>query len=109
VPRGLRPCLEPRCPVLVRQGRCGARAAPVWTSKQPVARVRVLAVQIRADAVATVEVRVPRILFQTGLNPLPALGEYAVTRDGQRFLVVEPVGGKSQAITLLLNWRPPAY
>ena len=70
---------------------------------------QLVAVQIRADAVATVEASVPRVLFQTGLNPSPALGEYAVTRDGQRFLVVDPVGGKSQAITLLLNWRPPAY
>jgi Tol biopolymer transport system component len=70
---------------------------------------QLVAVQIRADAVATVEASVPQILFQTGLNPSPQLGEYAVTRDGQRFLVVEPVGGKSQAITLLLNWRPPAH
>jgi eukaryotic-like serine/threonine-protein kinase len=54
------------------------------------------------------EAGVPRLLFQTSLNPSPQLGEYAVAPDGQRILIVEPLGGKSQAVTLLLNWRPPA-
>jgi len=69
---------------------------------------QVMAVDIGTDAAGTLDAGVSRVLFQTGLNPSPQLGEYAVTADGQRFLVVEPVGGKSQAITLMLNWRPPA-
>ena len=40
MPQGLRPCLEPRCPVLVRQGRCPAHTAPAWSSAQPVPRIR---------------------------------------------------------------------
>jgi 5-methylcytosine-specific restriction protein A len=37
---GLRPCLEPHCPTLVRAGRCPVHARPAWTSTQPVPRIR---------------------------------------------------------------------
>jgi DNA-binding winged helix-turn-helix (wHTH) protein/Tol biopolymer transport system component len=44
---------------------------------------------------------IPRPLFDTTLHPDPGLGEYAVTADGQRFLVVQR---KTQTITILMNW-----
>jgi len=44
---------------------------------------------------------IPHALFETSLHPDPGLGEYAVTADGQRFLVVER---KPQTITILMNW-----
>jgi Tol biopolymer transport system component len=69
---------------------------------------QLMAVEIGAGRSVTAEAGVPRPLFQTSLNPSPQLGEYAVTPDGERFLMVEPLGGKTQAVTLLLNWRPPA-
>ena len=37
---GLRPCLEPYCPVLVRTGRCTTHSRPAWASAQPVPRIR---------------------------------------------------------------------
>ena len=40
--------------------------------------------------------------FQNGL----IRNEYAVTRDGQRFLINQPVDGSAvYAIRVLLNWR----
>lgn len=44
---------------------------------------------------------IPRALFETSLVPDPSLAEYAVTGDGQRFLVIER---KPQTITILMNW-----
>jgi Tol biopolymer transport system component len=49
---------------------------------------------------------VPRPLFRTSLNPSAHVTEYGVTPDGQRFLVLEPVGNAPPAFTFLLNWRP---
>ena len=68
---------------------------------------QLMTVAIGAGRSVTPDAGVPRLLFQTSLNPSPQLGEYAVTPDGQRFLIVEPLGGKTQAVTLLLNWQPP--
>ena len=86
---------------------------PLWDRNSPELfylspQGQLMSVGVRAAAGGTLEAGVPRVLFQTGLNPSPQLGEYAVTADGQRFLVADPVGGKSQAITFLLNWRPTA-
>jgi Tol biopolymer transport system component len=53
---------------------------------------------------AAIETGVPRALFRSTFNPSIQLGEYAVTPDGQRFLILEPVGDRSPSISLLLNW-----
>jgi Tol biopolymer transport system component len=53
---------------------------------------------------ATVVTGVRRTLFRTSLNPSIQVGEYAVSPDGQRFLILDPVGNQSQSISLLLNW-----
>jgi eukaryotic-like serine/threonine-protein kinase len=49
------------------------------------------------------EAGMPRPLFQTRINVLPWFDQYAVTGDGQKFLVIEPPD-KANAINLLLNW-----
>ena len=54
------------------------------------------------------ETGVPRILFQTSADPLfPNLGiPYAVTSDGQRFLVnVALDESRASPITIITNWR----
>jgi hypothetical protein len=52
---------------------------------------------------------VPRPLFETGLaDVFPNLDQYAVTRDGQRFLVARPVdtqdGSDGPRIVVVENW-----
>jgi len=50
---------------------------------------------------------VPRPLFQTSLTPGAGVGQYAVTPNGQRFLIADPATKDDQSITLILNWTPP--
>jgi hypothetical protein len=45
----------------------------------------------------------PRELFVTGLSMSPVLDQYAVTPDGQRFLVLKPQEGATP-LTVVLNW-----
>ena len=45
----------------------------------------------------------PRELFNAGVAS-PVIDEYAVTRDGQRFLVIKPVEGSARSIKVILNW-----
>ena len=76
MPQGLRPCLEPRCPVLVRQGRCAAHAAPAWTTTQPVPRIRGRRLQaIRARLFAE------EPLCRVCLAKTPSVVTLAVIRD----------------------------
>jgi Tol biopolymer transport system component len=57
---------------------------------------------------ATLELGAPQSLFQTGLRPTPMqtiMGQYAVSKDGQRFLLNAPVTGDLAAtITAVLGW-----
>ena len=46
----------------------------------------------------------PSALFTTGLEPNSGRPQYAVTRDGQRFLGLERVEGERNTMTFLLNW-----
>jgi hypothetical protein len=52
----------------------------------------------------TVESGMPRVLFETGLTFDPTHDQYAVTSDGQRFLVRMPVA-ESAPITVVVNWE----
>ena len=54
----------------------------------------------------TTEFGVPAILFQTPIaGPNLGLDHYAVTRDGQRFLILSSTeSAASQPITVVLNW-----
>ncbi len=62
-----------------------------------------MAVPIRAGS--TLEPGAPEALFATGIAVELNIDQYAVTPDGQRFLVIEPVGSSVQTpITVVLNW-----
>jgi Tol biopolymer transport system component len=60
-----------------------------------------MAVDVKAGAM--LEPGIPRKLFSTGLGP-PTDDQYAVTADGQRFLVLMPVDTAPPTITVVLNW-----
>jgi len=47
---------------------------------------------------------IPRKLFDTGLVPDPTINQYAVTRDGLKFLVLEPRKGFLETYSVVLNW-----
>jgi dipeptidyl aminopeptidase/acylaminoacyl peptidase len=49
------------------------------------------------------EAGVPRLLFQTPITVNPVIDQYAVTGDGQRFIMGTPVG-EEEPITVILNW-----
>ena len=64
---------------------------------------------------ATVEPGIPEVLFQTGPPQAPWITQYCVTKDGQRFLLNEPVGERApyswlqgkvvdEPIQVVLNW-----
>ena len=57
---------------------------------------------------ATLDIGPPRELFETRMTLSPANYYYAVTRDGQRFLVREPVSDVSdlgdEPLHVILNW-----
>jgi Tol biopolymer transport system component len=46
----------------------------------------------------------PQKLFATGLVPDPTVNQYAVTQDGQKFLVLEPRKGFLESYSVVLNW-----
>ena len=50
------------------------------------------------------KIGIPRKLFDTGLVPGPTINQYAVTEDGQRFLVLEPRKGFVETYSVVLNW-----
>ena len=47
----------------------------------------------------------PRPLFQTAVRIDPRLNQYAVTGDGQRFLVLESAEPSAPPMTLVVNWN----
>lgn len=52
-----------------------------------------------------IEPGIPRVLFDTNSAPTPNNAEYAVTPDGQRFLVRQPVAETAPTpITVVVNW-----
>jgi eukaryotic-like serine/threonine-protein kinase len=53
----------------------------------------------------TLKTSLPKFLFETRLrHPKPVLDQYAVTRDGLKFLVAEPLQRVAKPITIVLNW-----
>jgi Tol biopolymer transport system component len=48
----------------------------------------------------------PQPLFQTPLRFDQRFDVYSVTRDGQKFLLAEPVSTESPPIQVILNWTP---
>ena len=55
----------------------------------------------------SIEFGVPRVLFQTRVEPASYIDQYDVTRDGRRFFLIVPVGTSTERPThVVLNWRP---
>lgn len=50
------------------------------------------------------KIGVPRKLFNTGLVPDPTINQYAVSRDGLKFLVLQPRKGFQESYSVILNW-----
>ena len=60
-------------------------------------------------AASSLEVDEPQRLFETGVsavgNPNYTRNHYAVTSDGQRFLITQPAGNSSAAtVTVIVGW-----
>jgi Tol biopolymer transport system component len=54
----------------------------------------------------TFKAGMPEILFEAALFPVIARNRYSVTSDGQRFLMLSPIGGESvRPISVVLNWH----
>ena len=54
---------------------------------------------------STFDAGVPSVLFQAPISVNPAIDQYGVTRDGQRFIfaaLVDP--NVAEQITVLVNW-----
>ena len=50
------------------------------------------------------KIGVPTTLFHTGLVPDPTVNQYAVTKDGLKFLVLEPRKDFREIYSVILNW-----
>ena len=65
---------------------------------------RLMAVDVKAGA--TLETGSPKLLFQTAAVSTPGSYYYAVTGDGQRFLIREPAAnGGTEQINVVVNWQ----
>jgi hypothetical protein len=63
---------------------------------------RMMAVTIKAGA--TFEAEAPRALFESRLPAVATRQTYAVSADGQRFLLNAPLDAESPPMTIVLNW-----
>jgi len=64
---------------------------------------RMMAVNIRSGA--KLDAGSPRALFETGISVSVSRDQYAVTPDGQRFLLLKPLSDAAQApLTVVVNW-----
>jgi len=61
-----------------------------------------MAVKVKTGA--AFEADAPAPLFETGLNVSELRQSYAVSADGQRFLLNTPIAGTSPPLTIVLNW-----
>ena len=46
----------------------------------------------------------PHALFRTTISPLFATQQFAMTRDGQRFLIMKPLTLSGPSFTVVVNW-----
>jgi Tol biopolymer transport system component len=62
------------------------------------------------DAAGPAGIGIPVRLFKARLAPFSVISrqQYAVSRDGQRFLIVAGDDVPAPPITLILNWKPPS-
>ncbi|MFN7938802.1 MAG: protein kinase [Bryobacteraceae bacterium] len=52
----------------------------------------------------TLEAGIPKALFPTRIRVAPVTDQFAVSGDGQRFLLLESVESESKPFTIVLNW-----
>ena len=68
-----------------------------------------MSVKVTPVAGGALEFGAPVRLFQTPLSPVnPAIDQYSVTADGQRFLVIRPRAGNvspTMTLNVIVNWR----
>jgi len=85
-----------------RGDSCGGRAAKRLFSREPPGIM--MSAEIRTGP--KIEASVPRRLFPYGHNLFPFGNQFAVTADGKRFLMLDPVQktGQSAEIMVVLNW-----
>jgi serine/threonine protein kinase/Tol biopolymer transport system component len=60
---------------------------------------------VAVDARSQFEAGNPEPLFRTGTTPGTGFRQYAVTRDGQRFLINAPFGNNQTSLIVVTNWR----
>jgi hypothetical protein len=59
---------------------------------------------VTVDRGSPPKVTVPHKLFDTGTVPDATVNQYAVTQDGQKFLVLQPRQGYLESYSVVLNW-----
>ena len=65
---------------------------------------KLMVVDVTTSA-SNIQSGIPRVLFDTRLSMSPTMDQYAVTADGQRFLLLKTVGGEaSEPLTVVVNW-----
>ena len=62
-----------------------------------------MAVTVKAGA--TFEAATPRPLFETTLDLTQFRQSYAISADGQRFLLNAPIETDAPPLTVVLNWQ----
>jgi Tol biopolymer transport system component len=71
---------------------------------------KMMSVAVTPGANGTINFAEPRELFKSPIpRPSPVIDQYAVTRDGQRFLFIQPKREQETAtapIMVVVNWRP---
>jgi hypothetical protein len=102
-----------------RQISSGGGSQPLWKKDGKelfylTPNTKLMAVDVKSGA--SLETSNPRLLFQTPIEGNPVLAQYAVSGDGQRFLMIETprvvAGSGIEQFQVELNWfadlRPKA-
>jgi hypothetical protein len=70
---------------------------------------KMMSVPVTPGAGGTIDFGAPKELFQSPITrPNPTVDQYAVTRDGQRFLFIQPKRDQENSIapiTVVVNWK----
>ena len=53
----------------------------------------------------SIEAGIPSVLFSNRIPVSTTADQFAVTHDGQRFLVLEGIENEAKPFTIVLNWQ----
>ncbi len=67
---------------------------------------KLMTVDINVAGGSSPEAGAPRMLFPTRIDVNPGHDQYAVTRNGDKFLLMEPAGETALQIQMIANWKP---